>query len=444
MLELNKIHQWDNMGLLKQLPDNSVDSIVTDPPYWLSFMGKKRDYDVPTTELWRECLRVLKPWGHLLAFAGTRTQHRMAVRIEDAGFEIRDMIAWVYGSWFPKSLNIGKAVDKLQGNERKIIGENQNVKGRNLREIDTLNVGAGAGNNTEITKGTSEWEGWGTALKPALEPITLARKPIEWTVAENVLKWGTGGINIDECRVDVNDNEKKHFEKEWDREQSMSAELGGVAMNKGLKAISLRDNVPSGRFPANLIHDGSDEVRECFPDTKTNSTGEKWIWWTNLMQWWDMPRNVSYGSDSGNASRFFKSIIYQAKASKSERNMGCEELEEKDSMKWAGGNEMKGLAGTYPDGTPRPKQSQQNNHPTVKPIALMEYLIKMVTKKWWIVLDPFMWSWTTGMAAKKNWYNFVGMEMDEWYCKIAEARINAVEEVKEKEVSLFNNLSGDE
>jgi len=181
----------DCLMALKELPENSVDAIITDPPYGLSFMGKKWDYDVPSVEIWAECLRVLKPGGYLLAFAGTRTQHRMAVRIEDAGFEIRDMIAWIYGSGFPKSLNIGKAVDKLQGNERKVVGlKHPNYKdgipgGQGFHN----SLGREGGERTEPemnTKGTSEWEGWGTALKPALEPITVARKPLsENTVAEN-------------------------------------------------------------------------------------------------------------------------------------------------------------------------------------------------------------------------------------------------------------------
>jgi len=165
----------DALEELKKLEDNSVDSIVTDPPYGLKFMGKRWDYDVPSIEVWEECLRVLKPGGYLLSFAGTRTQHRMACNIEDAGFEIRDMIAWVYGSGFPKSHNISKALDK--GAERRLI-------------------------TAPTTDEAKQWDGWGTALKPALEPITVARKPLsEKTIAKNVLKWGTGGINIDGCRI---------------------------------------------------------------------------------------------------------------------------------------------------------------------------------------------------------------------------------------------------
>lgn len=237
----------DCLEVLKTLPDNSVDSIVTDPPYGLSFMGKKWDYDVPTEEVWKECLRVLKPGGHLLSFAGTRTQHRMAVRIEDAGFEIRDMIAWIYGSGFPKSLNIGKAVDKLQGNKREVVGTVRGVRGADGTGHEKAMPGKATGIkqvsiDLPLTKGTSEWEGWGTALKPALEPITVARKPLsEKTVAENALTHGTGGLNIDGSRVGTEGGETHvgGFQNEM---------VGGEAVKKVEK-----DLTPRGRWPANLI-----------------------------------------------------------------------------------------------------------------------------------------------------------------------------------------------
>lgn len=205
-----KLMKGDNMKSLKELPDNSIDSIVSDPPYGLSFMGKKWDYDVPSIEFWKEVYRVLKPGGHILSFGGTRTYHRMVVNIEDAGFEIRDQIQWLYGSGFPKSHNIGKAVDKLEGNEREVIGKYQHPDGSGDRKakaavrsgVTDMGSEEGVEWNKTLTKGTSTYEGWGTALKPANEPICVARKPLsEKSVAENVLKWGTGGINIDGCRV---------------------------------------------------------------------------------------------------------------------------------------------------------------------------------------------------------------------------------------------------
>lgn len=352
---------------LKKLPENSVDAIVTDPPYGLSFMGKKWDYDVPSVEIWQECLRVLKPGGYLLSFAGTRTYHRMATGIEDAGFEIRDMIAWVYGSGFPKSLNIGKAVDKLQGNEREDLGKHPTINGKGDHFAFCANY-----NGARLTKGTSEWEGWGTALKPALEPITVARKPIEGTVAENCLKWGVGGMNIDGCRIKSNE--------ELGRNNNARTKGTSYVVQKETMRI---DNSNGKRFPANLIHDGSDEVVELFPN---------------------------------DSQRFF----YVAKASKSERNMGCEELE---ATRHADRKKEDGSGWDNPRN--RTNTPKQNFHPTVKPIALMEYIVRLVSREGATVLDPFMGSGTTGIACKKLKRHFIGIEKEAEYIKIAESRISA-------------------
>jgi len=250
------VYNADCIEQMRKMPENSVDAIVTDPPYGLSFMGKKWDYDVPSQEIWEECLRVLKPGGYLLAFAGTRTQHRMAVRIEDAGFEIRDMIAWVYGQGFPKSLDIGKAVSKLMGEEREVVGEKTtpdgkpysartpNSSGEYNENCAHNSLSGKTKHNNEITKGTSEWEGWGTALKPALEPITVARKPLsEDTVAKNVLKWGTGGLDIDGSRVELNGVSKTSGGCKGTKSKRV-----GYAVENPVK----EDNT-TGRFPANLI-----------------------------------------------------------------------------------------------------------------------------------------------------------------------------------------------
>lgn len=271
---------------MKRLEDNSVDSIVTDPPYGLSFMGKKWDYDVPSTEIWAECLRVLKPGGHLLAFAGTRTQHRMAVRIEDAGFDIRDMIAWVYGSGFPKSMDVSKAIDKAAGAEREVIGKNQFAARRvqNKDRPNTANVGGYVNSEASLlitapaTEASQQWQGWGTALKPALEPITVARKPLIGTVAANVLEHGTGALNIDGCRVSTSD----------------VLSFGSRELGDGIKYGKCKPTTEGiqhdqGRWPANLIHDGSDEVDGMFPKSASGTFGS--------------------------ASRFF----YCAKASKKDR-----------------------------------------------------------------------------------------------------------------------------
>ena len=417
-----KLIHGDCLEVLKGMPDNSVDSIVTDPPYGLSFMGKKWDYDVPEQAIWEECLRVLKPGGHLLAFAGTRTQHRMAVRIEDAGFEIRDMIAWVYGSGFPKSMDVSKAIDKSRVEDiepirrvcravrsamdakglkskhlvqhfggchprlidhwaardtdsqpslptweqwktlRDVLGldgthdaEVLRLNGRKGQHGDTWRNAEVIGVHEEMRMGFGEyrfkaidgtirkasdaakqWQGWGTALKPALEPITVARKPLKGTVAANVLEWGTGAINVDGCRVATN--------------EILGRPQAEQIFFSGLKNNGYNDNSDKrgGRWPANLIHDGSDEP-------------------IGLL---------------GDAARFF----YCAKASKKDRGEG-------------------------------------NIHPTVKPTDLMAYLCRPVTPPGGVVLDPFMGSGSTGKAAVREGFRFIGIEMDAEYLAIAEARI---------------------
>jgi site-specific DNA-methyltransferase (adenine-specific) len=249
------------LQVLRTLSDESVDAVVSDPPYGLSFMGKRWDYDVPSVEIWQQVLRVLKPGGHLLAFAGTRTQHRMAVRIEDAGFEIRDMIAWVYGSGFPKSLDVSKAIDKAAGAEREVVGRKKKDGGAsNGRKSSSVGYVCES-NEYDITAPATEaarqWAGWGTALKPALEPITVARKPLVGTVAANVLEHGTGAINVDGCRVGT---------ETWTRKGSdVSTPYGSETTWNTSKTPDI-DRTATGRWPANLIHDGSDEVVELFPD----------------------------------------------------------------------------------------------------------------------------------------------------------------------------------
>lgn len=425
-----RLELGDCLDVLKTMDESSVDSIVTDPPYELGFMGKEWDSTgiANNVELWRECLRVLKPGGHLLAFSGTRTYHRMASAIEDAGFEVRDMIEWVYSTGFPKSLNIGKAVDKLQGNEREVVGKQTSIANKSNDNTGRYNW------NTEnqirkesidITKGTSEWEGWGTALKPAHEPIVLARKPLsEKSVSENVLKHGTGGINVDGCRVEA----EPELVKNWDRKQSISAQEGRNSMNGGLMAIDLRDRAPSGRFPANLIHDNSEEVRECFPETKQPLGSPKikdsrkgGVTWGNSLNA-RSGSNAAYVGDSGNTSRFFKSIVYRSKASKKDRNEGLEGFEEKDASKMSGGEETRI---DRPTNHPR----MANHHPTVKPTDLMRYLCRMVTPPGGTVLDPFMGSGSTGKAAALEGFSFIGIEREPEYLEISKARIAAVPQV---------------
>ena len=396
---------------LKNLPDNSVDSVVTDPPYELGFMGKSWDstgiaYNV---DMWKEVFRVLKPGGHLLSFGGSRTYHRMACAIEDAGFEIRDQIMWVYGSGFPKSLDVAKALDKMAGVEFEAkpasgVGfMNSTDDGYNT----TLNQLVQTGESTDEAK---KWKGWGTALKPAHEPIVMARKPLsEKTVAKNVLEHGTGAINIDGSRIG---NEVRTY--------------GGMSANQPEVGTFRDDNwVPkdievtvSGRYPANFIHDGSDEVVELFPDTGKSTggrIGKKDTSGVNIVPAGQYEAGDPGFGDSGSAARYF----YCAKTSKRDRNEGLTGFEEKrpDDRTETG-------MGTFVE---KGVAKQANHHPTVKPTDLMRYLVRMVTPPNGTVLDPFTGSGSTGKAATLEGFNFIGVEQNPEYIKIAEARIKAAE-----------------
>ena len=421
-----RLELGDCLDKLKELPDNSVDSIVTDPPYGLSFMNKKWDYDVPSTEIWTECLRVLKPGGHLLSFGGSRTYHRMAVRIEDAGFEIRDQIMWIYGSGFPKSHNIGKAVDKLQGNEREVVGTSDKKSFESWADFTEREFER---KDNNITKGQSEWEGWGTALKPAHEPIVVARKPLsEKSVAENVLKWGTGGLNIDVSRIGLTsqkDLDDYRFNMDGNlRTTKKDGEKLGM-YDGGWKVEKEQKELPEGRWPANIILD--EEAGQILDEQSGISTGK-----VGMTQQ-SSPNNIYQGfkskgdkkvndgiTDKGGASRFF----YCPKTSKKDRDEGLDGFEDKENKLWNGNEGHKGIGDFYPDGTERPEYKLKNNHPTVKPTSLMEYLIKLVTPVGGIVLDPFMGSGSTGKASVRNGFDFIGIEREEEYIKIAEARIN--------------------
>ena len=384
------LHNADCLDFLKTMDDCSIDSIVTDPPYGISFMGKKWDYDVPSVDIWKECLRVLKPGGHLLAFAGTRTQHRMAVNIEDAGFDIRDLVMWHYGSGFPKSHDVSKAIDKAAGAEREMVGINKNSRPAQRKGgagFDAAVGGEALGKMPITAPATPEaqrWEGWGTALKPATEIVTMARKPFKGTVAANVLEHGTGAINVNGCRV--------AYSSQADMDQ---AKVPQPSMNTTGEIYNMKTGVgrngevfdPSkGRWPANLIHDGSDEVVELFPEAKGQQgaiTGSEPSAKTNNTYGAYEGRSANEPrNDSGSAARFF----YCPKVSKRERGEG-------------------------------------NNHPTVKPIALMAYLCRLVTPTNGTVLDPFMGSGSTGIAALQEGFSFVGVEREPEYLAIAEKRI---------------------
>lgn len=555
-MKKTKLMMGNNIESLKKLPDNSIDSVVTDPPYALTpsknakggFMGKLWDSHVPSIEFWKECLRVLKPGGHVLSFGGTRTYHRMVVNLEDAGFEIRDQIMWIYGSGFPKSLNIGKNVDKIQGNGRDVI---EKVKDRWTGRGEVYQwSGMDISNEIkDITKGSSPWEGWGTGLKPANEPICLARKPIsEKTITENVLKWGTGGINVDGCRIGSDKITVKNTGKNYTRD------MGKFSTNS-----KFEDKISEGRFPANILFDEeaakvldgqSGFLKGDSPNRKPRSGSLKSY---SINGNFKSYSHDNKRCDSGGASRFF----YIAKVSSKERNLGLgfkfiihtgtvkhliykennkikwenqdqrtnshqegmevlhqKDIEEfgvqlKEEQKWnieLFGNyimdqcqkDFKSITLTEINSTTiyqilnsliqkniktfivdaqlekmvdikfvdnvEKKNTKviitlqkkdgfyqnvnnvellevlnlelyteeiKSNHPTLKPINLMTYLCRLATPKNGIILDPFMGSGSTGIAALLEEFRFVGMEMDSGYFKIAEKRIESYEKYRD-------------
>ena len=489
-----KLLLGDCLDKLKELDDNSIDSIVTDPPYGLSFMGKTWDYDVPSVEIWQECMRVLKPGGHLLAFAGSRTYHRMAVRIEDVVFEIRDQIMWIYGQGFPKSMDISKQIDKKGGQNLSWfidyvleIAEEKNIskkeltmlfpskngkptgwlwnkktsQGITLEQYNTLKdfldlpfdsveeaerevIGRGKAGLTggtianfsgemefDITAPSTDeakkWSGWGTALKPAHEPIVMARKPLsENTVVDNVLEWGTGGINIDGCRIGTEKVSAHHAPK---------GTFAGGDYDRGSDTNYYENE---GRFPANIIFD--EEAGKILDEQSGHLTsGFMKAGTPRLMS--ENPNKNTYGEwksdtvvndtygDSGGASRFF----YCPKTSKRDRNEGLDDFEDKY---YAAGNQAKAelKRGNVDFNANKGKGKHErhnhnqvgvskNNHPTVKPTDLMLYLIRLVTPKGGTTLDPFMGSGSTGKAAVRGGFEFVGIEREEEYMEIAQARI---------------------
>jgi len=571
-MKVNKIIIGDCIEEMKKLPENSVDAIITDPPYGLEFMGKEWDKLRPKEgsermkgnfkgerisggdfgerigiklgspkknprcrncgklkfdhekgkckcklpdwntrqseyaflqqvfhEEWaKECLRILKPGGYLLSFGGTRTYHRLVCGIEDAGFEIRDTIMWLYGSGFPKSLNIGKQIDKLNGKRqeefielgkyllkrRKELNKPQSElsksflsktggitgcvsnweKGCNVptkeqwiilkrelklddkfdyiierkeadREIIGLNPSARPNfKNHEVntypvhsdnemyltapaTQEAKQWEGWGTALKPAVEPIVVARKPLsEKNVALNVLKWGTGGINIDATRITYKNDDDKPSSDWWSKKGGVLQKNKQDGFIPVMKQGQKWSDNPIGRFPANIILDEEagkmlDEQSGCCGgDKRKSKPSYDKGYWGNA----NNKELTSLYNDKGGASRFF----YCAKASKSERNFGCEELEIKKAGSLEFRNRESGKGQFEGE-----QQFAKNNHPTVKPIKLMEYLVKLVSKEGAVILDPFLGSGTTAIACIKQGRNFIGIEKEKEYVKIAEARI---------------------
>ena len=439
-----RIHRSDCIAAMRTMPDASIDAIVTDPPYELGFMGKVWDASGIAYDplLWTEALRVLKPGGHLLAFGATRTYHRMAVAIEDAGFEIRDSIHWIYGSGFPKSLDVSKAIDKAAGAEREVLREKTYQPTDGGGYSGNLNTSKPRSESSEITAPATpeaaKWQGWGTALKPAHEPIIVARKPLDGTVAANVLAHGTGALNIDGCRVKATD--KTPFPKAgYGRAESdASYEFAGDPkfITTGI------DRYTAGRWPANIVLTHSVGCRQIGTSSDTYGGGAKATSGfvdgyehdgfqanTAEIAVWQcesacpVSEMNAQSNDTGGASRYFTNtewhpiddeppFQYVAKASKKERNAGLEDA---------------------------------NTHPTVKPVALMRWLVRLVTPPNGTVFDPFLGSGTTAVAATLEGLEWVGCEMTEDYWPIIEARVEWAEQqacaAPEAEMTLFGDAS---
>lgn len=497
----------DSYLILKTLAGDSVDAVVTDPPYGLSFMNKHWDHDVPSVELWREVLRVLKPGGHVLSFGGTRTYHRMVVNIEDAGFEIRDQIQWLYGSGFPKSMDVSKAIDKAAGAEREVVGEKTFADGSKARK--TQNLGADvfsdpvsrASNLTVTAPATAaakQWKGWGTALKPANEPIVLARKPLIGTVAENVKTFGTGALNIDASRIATDDN-LNGGTYSGDRRPSARSSFGNGVGGGVLKNGIGKDFVqPQGRWPANVLFDEDAAAVLDAQSGISKSVQGKPRKSAKPGKGYGMTFTGAEYSDFGGASRFFfvvkgdpwqdqkdleivklvannsgcdeallntvlkavrtncksdrqlllsldsipdfkKCILIQDLASLAvePESIGITEITQSllrlfgsvhHAIDESINSENQNLNSVPTRFLYQPKASKRergdgNHHPTVKPIKLMEYLVRLITPPGGTVLDPFMGSGTTGIAAKNLCFGFVGIERSEEYFEIAKRRI---------------------
>ncbi len=423
--------------VLPTLPENSVDSIVTDPPYELGFMGKGWDSTgiANDPQMWAECLRVLKPGGHLLAFSGSRTYHRMVCAIEDAGFQIRDQIMWIYGSGFPKSLNVAKAIDSGSGRPEDIrrmeMGDEYEPSGRGRTNSDhgaASAIGESSGDWSPFSEGAKKWNGWGTALKPAHEPICVARKPLIGTVAENVLAHGTGAMNIDGCRIDGS---------KAGGSGSPPMKMGGTNHRPFHDSAVPRDfDISLGRWPANVIHDGSAEVVAAFPtapghiaDAKTSGEHKAAnVYGTMRCARIDEPSAESENDgavgfkmkpsarrlDSGSAARFF----YSAKTSAEDRHEGLQD----QGPRFSNGSTLR-------DAENLNAERSGNYHPTVKPTDLMAYLCRLVTPPGGTVLDPFMGSGSTGKACAFEQFRFIGVDMTPEYVDIAAQRIKFAQSI---------------
>ena len=434
--ESYKLYHGNMLDMLEVIEPETIDSIVTDPPYELNFMGKGWDNAGVSfqPDTWRKCYEVLKPGGYLLAFGGSRTFHRIACAIEDAGFEIRDTIMWLYGSGFPKSHNIGLDIDKLNGcpdRGHRIAVANRyhpdgtlEPNGEQLKPYETK------------TKEAHKWNGWGTALKPSFEPIIVARKPIEGTVAKNCIKYGVGGINIDECRIETQDD---LYRKPCENGSIYSQQ------EKQYTTGTMSDSYKLGRFPANTIltYDETDFDEVCggFPQSKGASSQNNYsnghIYRGQSLQESKTSLNGyrEWYNDNGSASRYF----YCAKASKKDRDEGLDEFNQEKVND--------GRQTPIDNALQRGETLRKNTHPTVKPTELMQYLVRLVTPNGGVILDPFNGSGSTGKAVmyenyeKKKNYKYIGIELTEEYLPISKARIEYVCNLKPEinpQLSIFD------
>ena len=444
-----KLYNGSMLDMLDVIDENSVDAIVTDPPYELGFMGKTWDSSGVAfqKETWEKCLKVLKPGGYILAFGGSRTFYRIACAIEDAGFEIRDTIMWLYGSGFPKSLNIGLAVDKKNGVESEVVGKGKSgVSSRAYQSEEMTTAG-----EYEIREACNKWSGWGTALKPSFEPIIVARKPFKGSLVDNVIENGVGGLNIDECRVGFENGETNSSINRYNS-TPQRGNNGWEHKNRGANFNEdTKKSMQLGRFPANTIltYDETDFDEICggFPNSGNGNgkgvysyKGVKYHNKDTSMFNGDKPQSPSNYNDNGSASRYF----YCAKASKKDRDEGLDGLESKPM--YQADNEHGNLGAFYvkkAGGEIGDVQLRKNTHPTVKPTDLMQYLVRLVTPNNGTILDPFNGSGSTGKAVmyenkerNKN-YKYIGIELTEEYLPIAKARIEYVCNLPKK-VSLID------
>ena len=462
-----KIYQGSMLDMLEVIDKNSLDSIICDPPYELNFMNKSWDNSgiAFQKQTWQKCFEVLKSGGYLLAFGGTRTFHRIACAIEDAGFEIRDTIMWLYGSGFPKSLNIGLAIDKKNGVESIDTGVKSPNARPNCNKTNTLYESGTVGKDFTIKKANNEWDGWGTCLKPAYEPIIVARKPFKGSLVDNVLENGVGGLNIDECRVDfVNDNDYKITANKNQHEKFGTQPMKNNNVYGDYSMVQPKNYSSSGRFPANLIltYDENDKEEVCggFPNSKGMSSQNNYsnghIYRGQSFQESKTSLNGfrEWYNDEGSAARYF----YCAKASKKDRDNGLDALEDGLLRRMRPDKDDDNPTGLNKEGRFAPI-IRKNTHPTVKPVELMQYLVRLVSPKGATVLDCFMGSGSTGKAVmfenreRNANYKFIGIEMTEEYLPIAKARIEYardtfkydIEKIKKDtgQLSIFDFMEGD-